>query len=77
MPPRAKPSQALQPCALDKVARACKFRPEFANLELRDKLAMMANCFEIVGPELRECSAKRDRLGEYIQQDPVSGQDRQ
>jgi hypothetical protein len=68
--------QALEPCQLDKVQRACQFRPEFGRLELRDQLAMMANCFQIVGPELRACSAKRDRLDEYIAEDPKSGQDR-
>jgi hypothetical protein len=67
MPPRAKPVQALQPCNLETVRLACKFRPEFANLLIDEQLAMMRGCFELIGPELRACSVKRDRLAEYIE----------
>jgi hypothetical protein len=28
---------------------------------------MMRNCFEVAGPELRACAAKRDRLAEWIE----------
>lgn len=65
MPPRAQP-QGMEACNLESVRLACKFRPEFGNLKIEDQLAMMANCFEIAGPELRACSAKHDRLAEWI-----------
>jgi hypothetical protein len=70
MPPRVEPVQAMESCNLERVRLACKFRPQFANLEERDKLAMMANCFEIVGPELRACAEKQGRLTEWIRAKP-------
>ncbi len=65
--PRAKPVQALAACRTQSVADACKFRPEFAQLELADQLAMIGNCIEVTGAVLWECSAKRDRLAEWIE----------
>lgn len=67
MPPRAKPVQALQACRTQSVVEACRFRPEFVNLELADQLAMIGNCVEVTGAVLWDCSAKRDRLAEYIE----------
>lgn len=65
--PRARPVQALQACRTQSVVDACRFRPEFANLRLEDQLAMIGNCTEVTGSVLWECSAKRDRLAEFIE----------
>ena len=67
--PRAKPVQALQVCRVQSAIDACKFRPEFAQLELADQVAMIANCVEVTGTVLWECSALRDRLAEWIEAD--------
>lgn len=56
----------MEACRTESVHDACKFRPEFANLTEDEKLAMMRNCFEIIGPEFRACAAKQDRLREWI-----------
>lgn len=48
---------------------ACRFRPTFGNLKLDDQLAMIRNCIEVTGSVLWECSAKRDRLAEFIEAD--------
>ncbi len=46
---------------------ACRYRPEFSRLDLADQLGMISNCIEVTGAVLWECSAKRDRLAEYIE----------
>ena len=69
MPPRAKPVQAMQACRTQSAIDACKFRPEFARLELADQLGMIFNCVEVTGAVLWECSEKRDRLAEWIVDD--------
>lgn len=56
----------MEACRIESVHDACKFRPEFANLTEDEKLAMMRNCFEIIGPEFRACAEKRARLAEWI-----------
>jgi hypothetical protein len=68
-PPRAKPSQALQACRTQSAVDACKFRPEFVRLSLADQLGMVRNCIEVTGAVMWECSAKRDRLAEWISAD--------
>ena len=67
MPPRAKPVQSMEACRLQSVRDACKFRDTFGNLTEDEKLAMMRNCFEIIGPELRACAAKQERLAGWIE----------
>lgn len=67
MPPRAKPVQALERPNTDGLVAACKFRPEFARLELDDQLAMIRNCIEVVGPALWTLVEKHDRLADYIE----------
>jgi hypothetical protein len=51
---------------LDKVARACKFRPEIVRLTDDEKLAMLGNCIAIAGAALPACALKTERLVEYI-----------
>jgi hypothetical protein len=39
-------------------------------LELEDQLGMIANCLEVAAAVMWECSAKRDRLAEFIETAP-------
>lgn len=57
----------MQACRTQSVVDACKFRPEFSRLELKDQLAMIGNCIEVTGAVLWECSEKHDRLTEWIE----------
>ena len=59
--------QALQACRIQSAIDACKFRPEFAQLELPDQLAMIFNCVQVTGAVLWECSEKQGRLAEWIE----------
>lgn len=65
--PRAKPVQAMAKCRTPSVTEACRFRPEFANLELADQLAMIGNCIEVTAAVLWECDEKQSRLVEWIE----------
>ena len=65
--PRAKPVQAMAQCRLPSVAEACRFRPEFARLDLADQLAMIGNCVEVMSAVLYECADKQGRLSEWIE----------
>jgi hypothetical protein len=57
----------MQACRLQSAADACKYRPEFEDLELRDQLGMIANCLEVTAFVMHECAAKQKRLVEYIE----------
>ncbi len=65
--PRAKPAQALAQCRTQSATDACRFRPEFAQLALKDQLAMLGNCLEVVAVVMWECDEKQRRLAEFIE----------
>jgi hypothetical protein len=64
--PRAKPVQAMAACNTRSVQEACKYRPEFAGMDLAFQLGMIANCTAILADAFYECVEKQDRLAEFI-----------
>lgn len=69
--PRAKPVQAMAACRTQSVTDACRFRPQFGNLELADQVGMISNCIEVTAAVLWECAGKQGRLVEWIEAEPA------
>ena len=61
--PRPKPVEAMQACAV----QLCTLRPEIANLELADQLAMILACKIADAEAYRKCSAKQEALSEWME----------
>lgn len=64
---RAKPLEAMGPSRQEQVVAACKFRPQFRNLEAEDQLALLRNCVEVLGPTMRIEATERQTLVKWIE----------
>lgn len=64
---RVKPLEAMGPSRQALVADACKFRSQFSKLREEEKLAMIRNCVEVLGPSMRLEAAERQVLVRWIE----------